>query len=241
MRPVVVLTALLCCALGGLLGCGGDEEVTSDAEDGDSTVLLPEADGRVSGDNNDNPDANPGDVQPNNELDAINQTLQRWREAYQSEDVEKYMGVFWDNGFLYTADLGTLADRTDDVVFDEVRAERESAVRVFQRFLDIEIEVSEPPELTFNKDMSQAEVRHHYRIQGFLPEGQSLPGGFTGWFAEGVNVFTFAPEDGEWRIQTWTDMAWDEARIRRENGLEDNPNDPQGKFVTTWGMIKTAF
>ena len=165
-----------------------------------------------------------GDVEPPNGaepevLAKINDVLRKWRDGYQSEDVEMYMSAFWEEGFLYTSDLGTDNDKTDDVVFDDIRDERDSAIRVFARYQDIEIEVSEPPEIQLNTDETRAEVRNHYRIQGFLASGESFEGGYTGWFAEGDNIFTFELRNNEWRITEWVDEAFSEAEIIAANNL----------------------
>lgn len=159
------------------------------------------------------------------ELVSINQVLKNWRDGYQNEDLDTYMSVFWEDGFLYASDMGTKNDKTDDVVFDDIRDERDSAQRVFARFQDIEIELSEPPEVQLNTDRTRAEVRNHYRIQGFVADGDSLEGGFTGWFAEGDNVFTFElrtdKDSGkqEWRITEWSDEAFSEEQIRAANNI----------------------
>ena len=159
------------------------------------------------------------------ELVLINQVLKNWREGYQSEDLDMYMSAFWEDGFLYVSDMGTIDDKTDDVIFDDIRAERDSAKHVFDRFQDIEIELSEPPEIQLNTDRTRAEVRNHYRIQGFVADGDSLEGGYTGWFAEGNNIFTFElrKDDGsdtqEWRITEWKDEAFSEEQIRAANNL----------------------
>ena len=153
------------------------------------------------------------------ELAAINQVLKKWRDGYQNEDVETYMNAFWEKGFRYVSDMGTDNDKTDDVEFDDIRDERESAIRVFGRFQDIELEISEPPEIQLNTDRTTAEVRNHYRIQGFVADGESLEGGFTGWFAEGDNVFTFELRNGQWRITEWRDEAFSEEEIKQVNNL----------------------
>ena len=152
------------------------------------------------------------------ELAAINQVLKKWREGYQNEDVETYIGAFWDKGFLYVSDMGT-NDKTDDVEFDDIRDERNSAINVFSRFQNIEIEISAPPEIQLNSDRTQAEVKNHYRIQGFVADGESLEGGYTGWFAEGDNIFTFELRNKEWRITEWRDEAFSEEEIRLANNL----------------------
>ena len=159
------------------------------------------------------------------ELVLINQVLKNWREGYQSEDLDRYMSAFWKDGFLYVSDMGTKDDTTDDVIFDDIRDERDAAQRVFARFQDIEIELSEPPEIQLNTDRTRAEVRNHYRIQGFVADGSSLEGGYTGWFAEGDNVFTFelrtnTESKQEWRITEWNDEAYSEEQIRAANNLQ---------------------
>ena len=162
-------------------------------------------------------------VQPKERV-LINQVLKNWREGYQSEDLDRYMSAFWEDGFLYVSDMGTNDDKTDDVIFDDIRDERDAAKRVFDMFQDIEIELSEPPEIQPNTDRTRAEVRNHYRIQGFVADGVSLEGGFTGWFAEGDNVFTFelrTNKDGkqEWRITEWLDEGYSKEEIQAANNL----------------------
>ena len=150
---------------------------------------------------------------------AINNVLKRWREGYETEDVETYMSAYWSQGFRYVSDWGTDGDKTDDLIFDDIRDERDSAIHVFSRFQDIEIELSIPPEISMNKDGTQAEVRNHYRIQGFVADGESLEGGFTGWFAEGDNLFIFEKRDDEWRITEWHDESFSDEEIRIANNL----------------------
>jgi len=158
------------------------------------------------------------------ELVLINQVLKNWREGYQNEDLDMYMSAFWEDGFLYVSDMGTKTDKTDDVIFDDIRDERDSAKRVFASYQDIEIELSEPPEIQLNTDRTRAIVRNHYRVQGFVADGSSLEGGYTGWFAEGDNVFTFELRTNtggqqEWRITEWKDEAYSEEEIRAANNL----------------------
>ena len=165
-----------------------------------------------------------GDVEkvnqvPPEELLAINAVLKQWREGYELEDVETYINAFWEEGFLYVSDLGTDGDKTDDLLFDDIRDERASAIRVFSQFQDIEIELSVPPEIELNNEGNRAEVRNHYRIQGFVADGESLEGGYTGWFAEGDNLFIFEKREGEWRISEWHDEAFNNEEIRIANNL----------------------
>lgn len=169
-------------------------------------------------------DVDPVDVPLTGEELTIVAVLKKWRTGYENEDVDTYIGTFWTDGFLYNSDLGT-DDKTDDVEFTDIREERESAIRVFSRYQDLEIELSEPPEFMFNEDKTRAEVRNHYRIQGFVADGESLEGGYTGWYAEGDSNFIFelrenpASKKKEWRISEWWDEAFTEEEIRAANKL----------------------
>ncbi len=149
----------------------------------------------------------------------------KWQKGYMTEDVELYMSAYWADGFLYQSDMGTDADPTDDLIFDDIALERDAAIRVFGQFQDIEIEISEPPELTpLNEENTKYIVNNHYRIQLFVTEG-TLEGGFTGAFAEGDSEFIFekrvnpATSAEEWRIVEWKDFAFTEAEIRAANDL----------------------
>jgi hypothetical protein len=171
-----------------------------------------------------------GDVQKPGESDptlaAINSILRdRWVKGYMTEDVDLYISAYWAEGFLYHSDMGTDNNPTDDLIFDDITQERDSAIRIFRQFQDIELEISEPPEIKpLNADKTRYEARNHYRIQGCVTEG-SLEGGFTCWYAEGDNVFIFEkrknPANGkdEWRIVEWRDFAFTEEEIRQANKL----------------------
>ena len=52
--------------------------------------------------------------------------------------------------------MGTPDDATDDVKFDDIREERESAIRVFSLYQDIEIELDEPPEVDVKRRAQQS-------------------------------------------------------------------------------------
>ena len=161
----------------------------------------------------------PGQVPPPEFL-QINKVLDRWRQGYETEDVDSYISTFWEEGFLYVSDWGTDGDKTDDLEFDDIRQERDAATRVFEKFQDIEIELSVPPEMRMiNEDGNQAEVRNHYRIQLFISDGHSLEGGYSGVYAEGDNLFIFEKRNSEWRITEWRDESFDEEEIRSANNL----------------------
>lgn len=162
--------------------------------------------------------------QPKEYAAIVNVLKNRWQKGYMSEDVDLYMSSYWKDGFLYRSDMGTEDDPTDDVIFNDYRQERESAIRVFAKFQDIEIELSEPPEITILEPGKKAQVKNHYKIQGYVADGTTLEGGFTGFYAEGDNTFIFEyrqAENGkwEWRITEWYDAAWSPEKIKATYGL----------------------
>lgn len=160
------------------------------------------------------------------DLTKINNVLkEKWRKGYMQEDVELYMSAYWEEGFYYISDMGTPNDTTDDTEFIDFRQEKESAIKVFERYQDIEIEISEPPEVTFNEDQTEAQVRNHYKLEVYVTSGTSLEGGYTGLYAEGDNVFTFekrknGDSEEEWRITEWRDEAYSPEQINKLYGLE---------------------
>jgi len=149
----------------------------------------------------------------------------KWKQGYETEDLELYMSSFWEEGYFYWSDMAT-DDVGDDVSFDEWEEERDSAIRVFQNYRNIEIEISDPPEVEILDDTkTKAEVRNHYKIQLFVPEGTSLPGGYEALFAEGDNIFTFEfKENGnggeEWRITEWRQNEYTEEEIQAAWNLQ---------------------
>ncbi len=182
------------------ISCSADLDKVNDVDDGNQ---MPEKVSQVSSE----------------DYLAINGVLKRWREGYEIEDMETYMSAYWSQGFRYVGDLGTEGDKTDDLLFDDIREERDSATRVFSQFENINIELTVPPEITVIEENVRVEVRNHYKIQGFVPEGASFEGEFTGWYAEGDNLFIFEKRDGDWRITEWHDEAFKEEEIHIENNL----------------------
>jgi len=166
-----------------------------------------------------------GDVEPvapppPPEVAEISTVLRdRWKIGYETEDLELYMSSFWSEGYFYWSDMATDDDVGDDVIFESWEDERDSAIRVFKNYRNIEIEISEPPEVTIlDEEKTKAEVRNHYKVQFYVPEGTSLPGGYEALYAEGDNIFIFNFKDGssgkqEWRITEWRQNEYSEEEI----------------------------
>jgi hypothetical protein len=164
--------------------------------------------------------------QPEEAAEISKVLRERWQKGYMTEDVDLYMSAYWPDGFLYHSDNGTDSDTSDDIIFNDIQLERESAIRVFNKFQDIEIEISEPPKIEIlNTERTKAEVRNHYKVQFIIADGTSLEGGYTGYYAEGDSIFAFELQkttDGEreWRITVWKDEAYSPEEINAANNLQ---------------------
>ncbi|HGE69892.1 TPA: hypothetical protein ENX78_03595 [Candidatus Poribacteria bacterium] len=165
-------------------------------------------------------DVEPVTTPPPPEVAEISNVLKnRWKLGYETESLDLYMSAFWKEGYFYWSDMATDDRIDDDVIFDNWEEERDSAIRVFKNYRNIEIEISEPPEVKIlNEERTKAEVRNHYKIQLYVPEGTSLPGGYEAYYAEGDNIFIFeyrANENGkmEWRITEWRQNEYSKEEI----------------------------
>ena len=246
------------CFLSVIMSCGDGEDeplmnvVTEPTDNPEEKAVTPDVDdlGRTDPGAEDIENPNPDEemdapepvfVEPEVEgvdlalMDAIDGVLGRLREGYENEDLDLYLSAFWIDGFQYTSDMGTPANLVDDVMFEELKDEGQSAERVFARFQAIELELSHPVHI-INAVPNRVEAMNHYRIQGFVNEGHTLEGGFVGWFAEGDNRFTFELRQGEWRITKWLDNAFDAKMIQVANNVVQP--EPGGKLMATWGDIK---
>ena len=154
------------------------------------------------------------------DLSEIHGLLTRWEARYETEDFDAYMSVF-GGGFTYVADMGTPNNLNDDVKWG-YRDERDSAIRVFSLYRNIQIELDDPPEVELDESQTRAEVRTHYEITGFVADGVSLEGGRDSWYAEGEFLFVLQKEllywGGEcvWRITEWLDKAVNKEGIDKE-------------------------
>lgn len=148
------------------------------------------------------------------EIGAI--LMDRWKQGYETEDLELYMSSFWQDGYYYWSDLAT-DDVGDDVSFDSWDEERESAISVFKKWRNIEIEITDPPEVQIlDEARTKAEVKNHYKIQLYVPEGTSLAGGYEAVYAEGDNIFTFEYRANEGGVQEWRITEWRQNEYSKE-------------------------
>lgn len=138
---------------------------------------------------------------------AIHQLFLRWVTAYETEHIDAYISIFDANNYSYVSDMGTPDDPRDDVTIDNIREERDSALRQFSLFRNIEIELSWPLEVELSASQTRAEVKTHYEVIGFTEDGVTLEGGLDGWYAKGNWLFVLQKVQGEceWKITKWLD------------------------------------
>lgn len=249
MRPNLFSTISLC-LMSLILSCGDDEDepsidvVKAPTDSPKVEAAIPEADNLAIADPVvelvQEPEVVEPDIDPIQE--AIDDVLQRMRDGYEKEDLDLYLSAFWIDGFRYTSDMATPHDRFDDVIFDELKTEGESAGRVFARFQDIGLQIFRPARI-INAAPERIEAVTHYRVQAFANDGHALEGGFLAWYAEGDARFTFEFREAQWRITKWLDDAFDVQEILEFNeGIKPEVAvDPIDKLASTWGRIKTAF
>jgi len=213
-------------------GQGSEEQIADDIDQDGQAQVVDE----INQDDQDQLDEeNDQDIQDQTvaEINAV--LTDKLKRGYETEDLELYMSSFWDEGYFYWSDMAT-DDVGDDVVFEHWEQERDSAIAVFRDYRNIQLGISEPPEVNIlNEGGTKAAVRNHYRIRLHIPEGTSLPGGYQSCCAEGDNIFLFDLKDNgngqqEWRITEWRQNEYNKEEIDRDWGT--------GSLDTTWGMIK---
>lgn len=212
--------------------CGEESLVNDDGQDSEEQIA----------EENDQENQDPADegngqgVQDPTTVEMNAVLTDRLKLGYETEDLELYMSSFWENGYFYWSDMATDNNVGDDVVFEDWEMERDSAIRVFADYRNIELEMSEPPEVNIlNEGGTKAEVRNHYQIQLYVPEGTSLPGGYEAFYAEGDNIFIFdfgENESGqrEWRITEWRQNEYSIEEIKAARDLDN--------LGATWGALR---
>ena len=162
--------------------------------------------------------------------------MDKLEKGIEKRDVELYLEAFWADGYSYRSDMST-DDPADDVMFDHIKGESDSAERLFDAFQRFEVEFK--TEQLVEVDGAEIEVRNQYELVASIPPGMALPGGHLKVFAKGSNFFTFKERDGKWRISRWEqeEMSPDEVeKAIVEAVVELFPQ--EGALVMNWGMLK---
>ena len=253
MRPNLFCIVFLC-LLSLILSCSDDEEVPlidivkEPTGSPEGQAAVPNTDDLMmtdpAPDDEERDPPEPEVVKPDVDpiQDAIDGVLDRMREGYEKEDLDLYLSAFWVDGFRYISDMATPQDRFDDVIFDDLNFEAQSAAHVFENLQNIGLQIFRPAQI-INAAPDRIEAMTHYRIQAFANDGHALVGGFLEWFAEGDSRFTFELREENWRITEWLDKAFDPRAIQllvKDIKPKAGVN-PTGKLASTWGEIKIQF
>jgi HEAT repeat protein len=145
------------------------------------------------------------------EQDKINQLLHQMERAYVNRDIDDYMSVFHDE-FEYQSDVGTPEDASDDISGITKELERESALRVFEQFYTMEIDLLSGLEISVTGDKATAKSAYTIVGETFDPENWTLYMRGTNTFsllkpqAEGASS-SFSSASEQWQIIRWQDNA----------------------------------
>ena len=138
MRPNLICIISLC-FISLILSCGDDEDEPSIeiVKAPTDNVTFPDADDLTTiADPLEEHVQEPVVVEPDADpiQEAIDGVLENMREGYEKEDLDLYLSAFWIDGFQYISDMTTPHDLFDDVIFDILILEAQSAASVFANF-----------------------------------------------------------------------------------------------------------
>jgi hypothetical protein len=170
---------------------------------------------------------------------SIRSVMDELERGIEEEDLELYLGAFWADDYYYHSDMST-DDPADDVMFEHIQQERDSAEQMFGTFHGFEVEFIE--EQLEEIDGAEVEVRNRYELVASIAPGKGLPDGYQKVFSKGSNLLTFKNRDGEWRISRWEqeEMSQDEVRKEIAKGTA-KLFPPEGALLMHWGMLKAMF
>jgi len=135
---------------------------------------------------------------------------EQWKRGYETYDVERYMSSIWEDDFFYTSDVGTPADPSDDIILRGGQRERESTIRIFNKFTkNIELNLSPRSGIEFLSD-TIAMVEYDYEVKFSQPpspedklETYHCPSNMIIILERREN----SEGKSEWRILEWYDYA----------------------------------
>ncbi|MFQ6043416.1 MAG: HEAT repeat domain-containing protein, partial [Candidatus Poribacteria bacterium] len=182
------------------------------------------------------------------EQDKIYQLLHRMERAYVNRDIEGYMSVFHDK-FEYQSDVGTPEDASDDISGVTKELERESALRVFEQFYTMEIDLLSGLKISVTGDKAIAKSEYTIVGETFDPENWTL-------YMRGRNTFSLVkqktedvPPSGQvgerseqseqWKIIRWRDNALStnegkDTKIANEHRTVDDLIKALGGELNVW-------
>ena len=135
------------------------------------------------------------------ERSVINSVIEeQWGNSLETHDIEGYMSAIWEDGFFYVSDMGTPNNLSDDIIFRGGSEEREGALKMFDAFHTIDLNLLRNGDTEFLSE-TLAMVDYDYDLKLVSTQhGTSNPSGRMIFIME-------LRENGEWRILEWYDYA----------------------------------
>ena len=132
---------------------------------------------------------------------VINSVIEeQWGNSLETHDIEGYMSAIWEDGFFYVSDMGTPDNLSDDIIFRGGSQEREGALKMFDAFHTIDLNLLRNGDTEFLSE-TLAMVGYDYDLRLVSTQhGASNPSGRMIFIME-------LRENGEWRILEWYDYA----------------------------------
>ena len=79
----------------------------------------------------------------------INPFEEQWRNSFETHDIEGYMSAIWEDDFFYVSDMDTPNNLSDDVIFRGGSEEREGALKMFDAYQTIDLNLSKNRDTEF--------------------------------------------------------------------------------------------
>ena len=135
------------------------------------------------------------------ERSVINSVIEeQWGNSLRTHDIEGYMSAIWEDSFFYVSDMGTPDNLSDDIIFRGGSEEREGALKMFDAFHTIDLNLFRNGDTEFLSE-TLAIVDYDYDLKLVSTQhGVSNPLGRMIFIME-------LRENGEWRILEWYDYA----------------------------------
>lgn len=132
---------------------------------------------------------------------VINSVIEeQWGNSLETHDIEGYMSAIWEDGFFYVSDMGTPDNLSDDIIFRGGSEEREGALKMFDAFHAIDLNLLRNGDTEFlSETLAMVDYDYDLRLVS-TQHGASNPSGRMIFIME-------LRENGEWRILEWYDYA----------------------------------
>ena len=146
-----------------------------------------------------NPNVEDDEIDYDLEKSVINSVIEeQWRNSFEMHDIEGYMSAIWEDDFFYVSDMDTPNNLGDDIIFRGGSAEREGALRMFDAYQTIDLNLSKNRDTEFLSE-TLAIVDYDYDLKL-----ASTAGGVSN--PSGRMIFVLELRgSGEWRILEWYD------------------------------------